>query len=334
MFGFVHPRRSLWLAFALAAVLAALALYARPAHALPYCWPLHYKPSAAFTFSPQSPYAGQSVQFDASSTTSGYWVNDCGGTGPDTTTYSWDFGDSSGAGSGLQPSHAYAAAGTYTVTLTATSTGGSSTISHDVTVTPCAVVHNAPVAAFDYSPASPQAGDSVQFDASASTPGTWNDGCAASGTDPTTYTWDFGDGSTGSGVTPTHAYAAAGTYQAVLTVTSDSGSPTASKAVTVAAVPAPTTGGPDTGAPGTQSSDTQTTTTPTTTPAATKCVVPKLIGKTLAGAKKLLAKAHCGVGKVARKTAKKKLRGRVVSQRPSTGTVKPAGSKVSFVVGR
>jgi PKD repeat protein len=316
-------------------VLAVLGLYSRPAHALPTCWPLHYKPSAAFTFSPQSPYAGQSVQFDGSSTTPGHWVNDCGDSGTDTTTYSWDFGDSAAA-SDVQPSHAYAVAGTYTVTLTATSTAGSSTVSHDVTVSPCAVVHNAPVAAFAYSPASPQAGDSIQFDAGASAPGTWSDGCAASGTDPTTYTWDFGDGSIGSGITATHAYAAAGTYQAVLTVTSTGGSPTASKAVTVAVVPAGTTGGSDTGAPSTPLSDTQTTTTTTTatTPAATKCVIPKLIGKTVARAKKLLAKAHCGVGKVARKTAKKKLRGRVVSQRPSAGTVKPAGSKVSLVVGR
>ena len=33
------------------------------------------------------------------------------------------------------------------------------------------------------------------------------------------YSWDFGDGSTGSGVTPTHAYGAARTYTVNLTVT-------------------------------------------------------------------------------------------------------------------
>jgi PKD repeat protein len=331
LFGFARSRRSVWLAVWLVGALAVLGLYSRPAHALPYCTTTHYKPSARFTFSPPSPHAGQSVQFDGSSSTPGTWDDNCPspGHGTDPTTYSWDFGDGAVA-SGLQPSHAYSGAGTYTVMLTATSTAGSSSVSHDVTVSPCPVVHQAPVAAFAYSPGSPQAGDSVQFDAGASAPGTWNDGCGASGTDTTTYTWDFGDGSTGSGVTATHAYAVAGTYQAVLTATSTGGSPTASQAVTVTAVPAGTTGGADTGASSTPPSDTQTT----TTPAGTKCVVPKLIGKTVAGAKKLLAKAHCGVGKVARKTAKKKLRGRVISQRARAGTLKPAGSKVSFVVGR
>jgi PKD repeat protein len=36
--------------------------------------------------------------------------------------------------------------------------------------------------------------------------------------DPLTYAWDFGDATTGAGATPTHAYAAAGTYTATVTV--------------------------------------------------------------------------------------------------------------------
>ncbi|HEV2826383.1 MAG TPA: PKD domain-containing protein, partial [Pyrinomonadaceae bacterium] len=50
---------------------------------------------------------------------------------------------------------------------------------------------------------------------------------AAASFDPdgsiTSYAWNFGDGGTGSGVTPTHAYAAAGTYNISLTVTDNLG---------------------------------------------------------------------------------------------------------------
>jgi PKD repeat protein len=52
------------------------------------------------------------------------------------------------------------------------------------------------------------------FDASGSTD---SDGSIAS------YAWDFGDGMTGSGVSPSHTYATSGTYPVTLTVTDDDG---------------------------------------------------------------------------------------------------------------
>lgn len=62
-------------------------------------------------------------------------------------------------------------------------------------------------AAFNFTPAQPQAGQSVSFNASGS-----------SGS-PEGYIWDFGDGtSTSTGVTATHTYAAPGTYLVLLTV--------------------------------------------------------------------------------------------------------------------
>jgi parallel beta-helix repeat protein len=58
-------------------------------------------------------------------------------------------------------------------------------------------------------------GNTVQFDASYST------GVQSKGT---LYTWDFGDGTTGSGLKVSHTYTDGGTYQAKLTVASPDGS--------------------------------------------------------------------------------------------------------------
>ena len=49
-----------------------------------------------------------------------------------------------------------------------------------------------------------------------------------------TFSWDFGDGTTGSGLTATHTYASAGSYSVTLTVTdNDGGTGTATQTVTV-----------------------------------------------------------------------------------------------------
>jgi hypothetical protein len=64
------------------------------------------------------------------------------------------------------------------------------------------------------------------------------------------------------------------------------------------------------------------------------CVVPKLLGLRLAAARSALAKAHCRLGKVTHVAAPKRLRGRVVSQRPRRGTKLTSGAKVAIALGR
>ncbi|MEI7529015.1 MAG: PKD domain-containing protein, partial [Elusimicrobiota bacterium] len=75
-------------------------------------------PSAAFSFSPASPAAGETVAF-----------TDASGGSP--TSWEWDFGDG-GSSAAQNPAHAYASSGTYTVTLTAANTAGSNSVSHNV----------------------------------------------------------------------------------------------------------------------------------------------------------------------------------------------------------
>jgi len=71
-----------------------------------------------------------------------------------------------------------------------------------------------PHASFTFSPGSPTVGEAVTFDGSGSSD---SDGSIVS------YSWDFGDGSTGSGAIVTHAFGASVTYQVTLTVTDDDG---------------------------------------------------------------------------------------------------------------
>jgi len=159
--------------------------------------PPNAAPTAAFSSAPTN----LSVAFD------GTGSKDSDGT---INSYSWDFGDHSAAGSGATPVHTYASAGSFTVILTVTDDGGAtSSASHVVSVT--APANAAPVAAFGSS------GNNltVNFDGTGSKD---SDGTIRS------YSWDFGDQSAaGTGATPAHIYASAGSFTVILTVTDDGG---------------------------------------------------------------------------------------------------------------
>ncbi|MBE3046265.1 PKD domain-containing protein, partial [Candidatus Bathyarchaeota archaeon] len=158
--------------------------------------------AASFTHSPASPAAGQAVQFTDTSVGA-------------PTSWQWSFGDGT-TSTAQNPSHAYSTAGAKTVTLTSTNASGSNSSSRTVTVT------TALAASFSFSPASPAAGQAVQFtDTSAGSPISWQ--------------WNFGDGTTSTLQNPSHTYTMAGSKTVMLTVTNTSGLNSTSRVVTILA---------------------------------------------------------------------------------------------------
>jgi PKD repeat protein len=145
----------------------------------------------------------------------------------DPTGWSWTFGDA-GTSTEQNPVHTYATNGTYNVCLTATNALGTSTSCQDVTIGS----YLAPTVIFSH------AGDPTVTFTDLSTE------------DPTSWSWDFGDGSFSTEQNPVYTYAANGTYNVCLTATNDIGSNTGCEAVVIASFAAPEalfthTGDPD-----------------------------------------------------------------------------------------
>ncbi len=81
-----------------------------------------------------------------------------------------------------------------------------------------------PTPSFAFVPAAPFANAPVQFDASASCGGTLVSGvCPVTAPTIASYSWNFGDGQTASGVTTSHAFALQQSYTVTLTVTNNLG---------------------------------------------------------------------------------------------------------------
>ena len=154
-----------------------------------------------------------------------------GSTDPDGTiaTYAWTFGDGT-TGTGPTPGHTYTTAGDHPVTLTVTDDKGAASTPATTTVT--------------VSPPPPNQPPTAALTAACTDLTCTFDGRGSTDPDGTiaTYAWTFGDGTTGTGPTPSHTYTTAGDHPVTLTVTDDKGtaSDPAAQTVSVTAPAGPT----------------------------------------------------------------------------------------------
>lgn len=129
--------------------------------------------------------------------------------------YRWNFGDGSSEILDIYPEHIYSKSGTYTITLTVVDNDGRS--STETTTATISAISDVPPVPVLNAPNSSNVNELIIFGASSSYD---TDGTIVN------YTWNFGDGSVGYGVSAGHIYPAAGTYTVMLTVTDDDGDST------------------------------------------------------------------------------------------------------------
>jgi PKD repeat protein/uncharacterized protein YraI len=162
------------------------------------------QPPGAVVSGPTNGLVGETLSFDG---------GDSSDSDGDIVDYAWDFGDGT-ANNGVNVSHAYDQSGDYYVTLTVTDDDGlTGEATHAVQIEEPAPAPQPPVAII-HGPENGLVGETLSFDGGDSSD---SDG------DIVDYAWDFGGGSSGSGVNVSHVYLQAGTYQVTLAVTDDGG---------------------------------------------------------------------------------------------------------------
>ncbi|MGA1842195.1 MAG: PKD domain-containing protein [bacterium] len=154
-------------------------------------------PPTAEANGPYTGTEGQAVSFSSAGS---------GDVNGDSLTYNWNFGDGA-ISSNANPSHTYVQNGVYNVTLTLND--GSSNKSDTAMVT---VSDIDPIVNFSATPTSGEAPLTVNFTVTASS----YDGI-------TSYSWNFGDGSTYEGENPRHTFTDSGTYTVSLSATEPDG---------------------------------------------------------------------------------------------------------------
>ena len=146
-------------------------------------------PTANFTFTT----SGLTASFTDTSTDSGGSIS----------SHSWDFGDGT-TSTATNPGHTYAAAGSYSVSETVTDGVSAKTSTKTASVT-VSSSGGTPVANFTFT----TSGLTANF----------TDTSTDSGGTIGSHSWNFGDGGTSTAASPSHTYAAAGTYSVSETVT-------------------------------------------------------------------------------------------------------------------
>ena len=163
-------------------------------------------PTVSFTFSPATPTTLDAVQFTS--------------TALNATSFAWSSNPAGFTSTQANPTFTFPNPGTYQVTVTATGAGGNVSATQTVTVTA-----PRPTGDFTFTPASPVAGQAVQFTATAQ--------------NATGFAWSSDPaGFTSTVQNPAFTFATAGTYRVTLQITGGGGTNNITKTVTVAA-PAP-----------------------------------------------------------------------------------------------
>jgi PKD repeat protein len=167
---------------------------------------------------------GESVYFDGT-----------GSSDPDddSLSYIWDFGDGVTA-TGETTSHIYSESDTYTILLTVNDGEFDDIDSINIYIAPPGGTNQPPQAVI----VSPESGDRFQINDTVFYSG--NESSDPDG-DILNYTWDFGDGEVGYGVTTYHKYAVNGTYTVVLTVNDSLLEDSDSVVIVIGSGPAPNT---------------------------------------------------------------------------------------------
>ena len=160
------------------------------------------KPVASFTSNVTSGKVPLNVAFtDKSTGTPAAWK--------------WTFGDGT-TSTAKNPIHKYSKAGNYTVALTVSNAAGSNTTTKTNYIKVSGTSSQAPVAAFSASPTSGNTPLNVTFtDSSTGSPTTWS--------------WNFGDGTSATVKNPVHTYSTAGSYSVTLKVSNSAGNNTTTK---------------------------------------------------------------------------------------------------------